>query len=128
MEYISSYASIYGSAFCCTYQAQSDLKGDVASGKSKDKPTQKVLNNWEHKDVSNSLTILHLIPYCIKAIPYCCSCYSHWFSFLFKKQGASLVVQWLRIHLPMKGAWVQPLVWEESTYTGGATQTTLHSY
>ena len=28
--------------------------------------------------------------------------------------GASLVVQWLRIHLPMQGIHIQPLVWEDS--------------
>ena len=27
----------------------------------------------------------------------------------------SLVVQWLRIHLPMQETWVQSLVWEDST-------------
>ena len=27
-------------------------------------------------------------------------------------QGTSLVVQWLRLHLPMQGAWVQSLVGE----------------
>ena len=26
--------------------------------------------------------------------------------------GTSLVVQWLRVHLPMPGMWVQSLVWE----------------
>ena len=29
------------------------------------------------------------------------------------KQGTSLVVQWLRIHLPMQGTQVQSLVWED---------------
>ena len=29
--------------------------------------------------------------------------------------GTSLVVQWLRIHLPMQGTWVQSLVWEDPT-------------
>ena len=29
--------------------------------------------------------------------------------------GTSLVAQWLRIHLPMKGMRVRSLVWEEST-------------
>ena len=28
---------------------------------------------------------------------------------------SSLVVQWLRIHLPMQGTWVGSLVWEDST-------------
>ena len=30
----------------------------------------------------------------------------------------SLVIQWLRICLPMQGTWVQPLVWEDSTCHG----------
>ena len=29
--------------------------------------------------------------------------------------GTSLVVQWLRIHLPVQGIWVQSLVWEDRT-------------
>ena len=29
-----------------------------------------------------------------------------------------LVIQWLRIHLPMRGAWVRSLVWEDSTSHG----------
>ena len=32
--------------------------------------------------------------------------------------GTSLVVQWLRICLPMQGTWIQSLVWEDSTYLG----------
>ena len=28
--------------------------------------------------------------------------------------GTSLVVQWLRLCLPRRGTWVQPLVWEAS--------------
>ena len=34
--------------------------------------------------------------------------------FLFKtfSAGTSLVIQWLRIHLPVQGMWVQPLVRE----------------
>ena len=30
----------------------------------------------------------------------------------------SLVVQWLSIHLPVQGMWVQSLVWEDATYHG----------
>ena len=32
--------------------------------------------------------------------------------------GASLVVQWLRICLPMQGTWVRALVWEDPTCCG----------
>ena len=30
--------------------------------------------------------------------------------------GTSLVVQWLRIHFPMQGTWVQSLPWEDLIY------------
>ena len=32
--------------------------------------------------------------------------------------GASLVVQWLRIHLPMQGTWIRALVQEDPTCCG----------
>ena len=32
-----------------------------------------------------------------------------------RQEGSSLVVRWLRIHLPMQGIRVQSLVWEDST-------------
>ena len=40
---------------------------------------------------------------------------------------ASMVVQRLRIHLPVQGSWVQSLVWEEST-CHGATKPMCHNY
>ena len=39
----------------------------------------------------------------------------------------SLVVQWLRIYLPMQGTWVQSLVWEDSTCRR-ATKPMYHNY
>ena len=37
------------------------------------------------------------------------------------KEGNSLVVQWLRIHLPMQGIWVWSLIWKDSTcFPGGS--------
>ena len=39
---------------------------------------------------------------------------------------ASLVVQWLRLQLPMKGTWVQSLTGEDPTCCG-ATEPTCHS-
>ena len=36
--------------------------------------------------------------------------------------GARLVVQWLRICLPMQGAWVQSQLWEDPTCLGAATE------
>ena len=41
--------------------------------------------------------------------------------------GASLVVQWLRICLPMQGTWVRALVWEAPTCRG-ATGPVSHNY
>ena len=40
---------------------------------------------------------------------------------------ASLVVQWLRICLPMQGTWVRALVWEDPTCRG-ATGPVSHNY
>ena len=40
---------------------------------------------------------------------------------------ASLVVQWLRICLPMQGTQVQALVWEDPTCRG-ATRPVNHNY
>ena len=42
-------------------------------------------------------------------------------------EGASLVAQWLRIHLPMKGTWVRALVWEDPT-CHRATGPVCHNY
>ena len=39
---------------------------------------------------------------------------------LKKQWGASLVAQWLRIHLPMQGTRVRALVWEDPTCRGAA--------
>ena len=39
----------------------------------------------------------------------------------------SLVVQWLRIHLPMQGTQVQSLVWEDSTCRG-TTKPVCYNY
>ena len=41
--------------------------------------------------------------------------------------GASLVAQWLRIHLPMQGTWVRALVHEDPTCRG-ATKPVHHDY
>ena len=41
--------------------------------------------------------------------------------------GASLVVQWLRIHLPMQGTQVPAQVWEDPTCRG-ATKPMRHNY
>ena len=42
-------------------------------------------------------------------------------------EGTSLVVQWLRILLPMQGTRVRALVWEDPTCCG-ATKPIRHSY
>ena len=51
------------------------------------------------------------------------------FSFLseVESQGTSLVVQWLRNHLPMQGTRVRGLVREDSTCRG-ATKPVCHNY
>ena len=41
--------------------------------------------------------------------------------------GASLVVQWLGVCLPMQGTWVRALVWEDPT-CHGATRPVSHNY
>ena len=41
--------------------------------------------------------------------------------------GTFLVVQWLRILLPVQGTWVPSLVWEDSTCQG-ATKPLHHNY
>ena len=43
------------------------------------------------------------------------------------RSGASLVVQWLRVCLPMQGTRVRALVWEDPTCRG-ATRPVSHSY
>ena len=40
---------------------------------------------------------------------------------------ASVVAQWLRIHLAMKGTWVQSLVWEDPTCRE-ASRPVCHDY
>ena len=40
---------------------------------------------------------------------------------------ASVVAQWLGIHLPMQGTWVRALVWEDPT-CHGATKPVRHKY
>ena len=41
--------------------------------------------------------------------------------------GTSLVAQWIRIHLPMRGIWVRSLVQEDPTCQG-AIKPTSHNY
>ena len=43
------------------------------------------------------------------------------------EEEASLVVQWLRIHLEMQGTPVRSLVWEDFTF-GRATKLMHHNY
>ena len=47
--------------------------------------------------------------------------------YLKTTEGTSLVVQLLRIHLPMQGTWVRALVWEDPTFRG-ATKSMCHNY
>ena len=65
---------------------------------------------------------------------YFCS-YIHIYSYppipcenqLRRKMGTSLVVQWLRVHLPMQGTQVPTLVWEDPTCRE-ATKPVHHNY
>ena len=41
--------------------------------------------------------------------------------------GASLVLQWFRIHLPMQGTWIRSLIQEDPTCCG-ATKPWCHNY
>ena len=50
-----------------------------------------------------------------------------YFSLKYIYIGASLVVQWLRICLPMQGTRVQALVWEDPTCRR-ATRPVSHNY
>ena len=43
------------------------------------------------------------------------------------RNGASLVVQWLRVCLPMQGTWVRALLWEDPTCRR-ATRFVSHNY
>ena len=47
--------------------------------------------------------------------------------FLKNVSWTSLVVHWIRIHLPMQGTWVRSLVQEDHTCLG-ATKPLYHSY
>ena len=49
-----------------------------------------------------------------------------WVEDKIEAAGASLVMQWLGIHLPMQGTWVQALVWEDLT-CHGATGPLCHN-
>ena len=44
-----------------------------------------------------------------------------------KQRGTSLVVQWLRIRLPMQGTWIRSLVRDDPT-CHGATKPVCHNY
>ena len=45
-----------------------------------------------------------------------------------KISGTSLVIQWLRIHLPFQRTWFRPLMEEDSTCLKATTETTSHNY
>ena len=51
----------------------------------------------------------------------------HWKEHIRPVRGASLVAQWLRIHVAMQGTRVRALVWEDPT-CHGATKPVRHNY
>ena len=57
-----------------------------------------------------------------KGLPYSTENYTQ-----YPMVGTSLVVQWLRIRLPVQGTWVQALVREDPTCRG-ATKPMCHNY
>ena len=68
---------------------------------------------------------------CVPVLSWDC-CISVTFCIIFRnvsewKFRASLVAQWLRIHLPMQGTRVRALVWEDPTCRG-ATGPVSHNY
>ena len=79
--------------------------------------------------VSNSSCLLtRCQPLCV----CCCAvllCFSRYCTVRLKPVffRTSLVVQWMRIGLPLQGAWVQSLIWEDFT-SNGAEKSTCHNY
>ena len=71
-----------------------------------------------------SRSIYYLL-YLIYIIFYICMCGN--ILLKINRSRTSLVAQWLRIHLPMQGTWVQSLVWEDST-CHRATKPVRHNY
>ena len=84
---------------------------------------------WDYsRCFQTSVLLIMLLPLYWKSLPkyftvWCILFYS------FKNiiLGTSLVVQWLRICLPMQGTWVRALVQEEPT-CHGATKPVCHNY
>ena len=67
------------------------------------------------------------IYYCRLYLLYQCLCFGKKKKEKKKTVRASLVVQWLRICLPMQGTRVRALVWEDPT-CHGATGPVSHNY
>ena len=55
------------------------------------------------------------------------SCIGHLLETRFPREAASLVISWLRVHLPVQGTWTRSLVREGST-CHRATKLVHHSY
>ena len=66
----------------------------------------------------------HDLPHIENSIPNLCKIH---ILNMYKRFRASLVVQWLRIRLPMQGTRVRALVWEDPTCRG-ATRPVSHNY
>ena len=84
----------------------------------------------------STIDLCHLLPYKIFIFLICVyfivSEFLFWLKKIFKTSlvntsGASLVAQWLRIHLPMQGTQVRALVREKPT-CHGATKPVHHNY
>ena len=86
-------------------------------------------SSYSGKQLCRFLKVKHIPPQKIQQSHSCVLTQEKW-KFVFTPKplhGASLVAQWLRIHLPMQGTWVQALVWEDPTYRR-ATKPMHHNY
>ena len=77
--------------------------------------------------VCNSRQTCVWIPPLSLRISHITSLSLHFFFCKMEWAGTSLVVQWLRIHLPVQGTWARSLIWEGSTCCG-VTEPACHSY
>ena len=63
----------------------------------------------------------------LHSIHECMATWNHVCVPLEQLPGTSLVVHWIRTHLPVQGTWVPSLVWEDSTFCG-ASKPMDHNY
>ena len=77
-----------------------------------------------------SISYLYVSSFTVRLlVPQIINIFTHWLNLIMQLKclGTSLVVQWLRIHLPMQGTWVWSVVREDPTCRG-ATKPVSHKY